>query len=247
MFPPLSDSDIQRLREVLRQKGVIEAIKVYREITNMGLAEAKAAMEALRGAFAPSSTAPAPLMRMGQSSDELMRLIREALSRGKKIEAIKHYRDLTRASLAQAKEAVETMAAELPVPTTPANLPSTPPPPLPPADTEGGIHAALYRGNMEEAIRLYRQLHGAGQAAAKAAVEAMTNRSRWVEPHGHAPGARSVLLRIVYFVIGFGLLVIGAKLALHASSEEETEMAWGRTLVTLLISGYFLVRSIRRR
>jgi ribosomal protein L7/L12 len=247
MFPGVSQSDFQRLLDTLRDKGVIEAIKLYREIANVGLAEAKGAIDSLRGGIAPSTPPSALGGRAGQNSEELMRLIREALSYGNKIEAIRHYRKLTNAGLAQAKEAVETMAAGMPLSTTPANRPTTPPPLPSPADTEGGIHAALYRGNKEEAIRLYRQLQGAGLAEAKAAIEGILSRSRWVEPKGFARMARSMLLRILYFVIGSGLLLLAAYQALTASNVRDTELAWGWAIVMLVIGSYFLVRSLARR
>lgn len=40
--------DDPRVIEALRKNNMIEAIKIYREITNLGLAEAKAAVEAIR-------------------------------------------------------------------------------------------------------------------------------------------------------------------------------------------------------
>ena len=40
--------DDPRIIDALRKNNLIEAIKVYREITNTGLAEAKAAVEAIR-------------------------------------------------------------------------------------------------------------------------------------------------------------------------------------------------------
>lgn len=40
--------DDPRVIDALRRNNLIEAIKVYREITNLGLAEAKAAVEEIR-------------------------------------------------------------------------------------------------------------------------------------------------------------------------------------------------------
>lgn len=56
---------------------------------------------------------PAPAIRfteVGELSDEWRQRIDDALARGKKIEAIKAYREATRAGLADAKAAVETYA-----------------------------------------------------------------------------------------------------------------------------------------
>jgi ribosomal protein L7/L12 len=252
MFPGVSQSDLQRLLETLRDRGVIEAIKQYREIANVGLAEAKHAVDALRSGSVTSTTAPAPLNRVGQSSvgqssEELMRLIRGALSHGNKIEAIRHYRDLMNTGLAEAREAVETMAAGMPLSTTPENRPTTPPPLPSTPDSEGSIHAALYRGNMEEAIRLYRRLRGAGLSEAKAAIEAMMNRSRGVAAAAPGPSFFSVMGRILSFVIGAGLLILAALHALTASRVQNTELVWGLSIVLFAMGSFFMVRSLRRR
>jgi ribosomal protein L7/L12 len=43
-----SPDDDPRILEALRRNNVIEAVKLYREINDIGLAEAKAAVEAIR-------------------------------------------------------------------------------------------------------------------------------------------------------------------------------------------------------
>jgi len=43
-----SPADDPRVIEALRKNNIIEAIKVYREMTNSGLAEAKSAVEEIR-------------------------------------------------------------------------------------------------------------------------------------------------------------------------------------------------------
>lgn len=43
-----SPSDDPRVLEALKKNNMIEAIKVYRELTNLGLAEAKTAVEEIR-------------------------------------------------------------------------------------------------------------------------------------------------------------------------------------------------------
>ena len=79
---------------------------MYRAQTGVGLAEAKAAVEALdRGESAPPhADAPAP--------PEVDALLWESLKSGRKIDAIKRYRELTGCGLRDAKEAVEGMARE---------------------------------------------------------------------------------------------------------------------------------------
>jgi len=82
----------------------IEAIKQYRERTQSGLKEAKDAVEALeRG-----EQLPTPKAILTTINQDVVSLVRE----GKKIAAIKLYRDKTGVGLAEAKAAVEALAAE---------------------------------------------------------------------------------------------------------------------------------------
>ena len=82
----------------------IEAIKQYRERTGSGLKQAKDAIEALeRGEQLP--TPKAILTTVDQDVVSLVRI-------GKKIAAIKLYREKTGVGLAEAKAAVEALATE---------------------------------------------------------------------------------------------------------------------------------------
>nr|WP_293176156.1 ribosomal protein L7/L12 [Nannocystis sp.] len=81
----------------------IGAIKHYREVTQVGLKEAKDAVEAHMDKLAGVAHAEPGLQ------PELDRLIRANM----KINAIKHYRTLTNAGLKEAKDAVEARMAEL--------------------------------------------------------------------------------------------------------------------------------------
>lgn len=45
---PNNPDDDPRVLEALRRNNVIEAVKIYREINNVGLGEAKAAVDAIR-------------------------------------------------------------------------------------------------------------------------------------------------------------------------------------------------------
>ena len=90
------------LTTLIRTGQKIEAIKQYRERTGSGLKEAKDAVEALeRGEALP--TAKAVLTTVDQ---DVLSLVRE----GKKIAAIKLYRDKTGVGLVEAKAAVEAVA-----------------------------------------------------------------------------------------------------------------------------------------
>ncbi len=98
------------LAAAMRSNQKIQAIKRYRELYNVGLKDAKDAVEARMATLAAASastTASAPAQPGLQP--ELDRLIRAS----QKINAIKHYRTLTGVGLKEAKDAVEARAAEL--------------------------------------------------------------------------------------------------------------------------------------
>jgi ribosomal protein L7/L12 len=88
---------------LIRQGRKIEAIRVYRAQTGVGLAEAKAAVEAIErvGSPPPAREDPAP--------DDVDADLWELLKKGQKIAAIRLYRQRTGIGLAEAKAAVETI------------------------------------------------------------------------------------------------------------------------------------------
>lgn len=87
------------IKGMLANRKKIEAIKLMRERTGMGLAEAKTAVEAIG-----NSGATLPL------SNELVGEIKELVEKGEKIAAIKLLRERTGLGLAEAKLGVEMMA-----------------------------------------------------------------------------------------------------------------------------------------
>ncbi len=92
------------LSDLIRRGQKIEAIKLFREQTGVGLAEAKAAVEALeRG----ETLVPPPTRPQSISDEEVV----TALENGGKIGAIKLYRERTGVGLKEAKDAVEALAA----------------------------------------------------------------------------------------------------------------------------------------
>ncbi|MGK0186771.1 MAG: ribosomal protein L7/L12 [Verrucomicrobiales bacterium] len=81
---------------------------------------------------------------------------------GRKIEAIKIYREATGANLAESKQVIETLAARIS-----ENAPSL-------ANSgENEVAALLSQGNKIAAIKLYRKNTGAGLKEAKDKVEAL--------------------------------------------------------------------------
>ena len=102
--PPSGNVELaNRVKRLLADGQKIEAIKILREATGAGLAEAKYAVEAIeRGDY---------LKTAGLDNDfegELLRL----LQAGRKIEAIKRYRERNPCGLKEAKDFVEALAKQ---------------------------------------------------------------------------------------------------------------------------------------
>jgi ribosomal protein L7/L12 len=97
------------LLALVRDGRTIEAIKEYREQTGVGLKEAKGAIEMLvaTGRLPATAAQPAPAAIGDEFEARLVELVRT----GRKIEAIKEFRQRTGAGLKEAKEAVEALAA----------------------------------------------------------------------------------------------------------------------------------------
>ena len=115
-MPGLTPDHIQRIHQLLHDKQLLQAIKVYRDATGVSLADAKKAVEEMaRNEYAkpPSGV---------QSFDDpvLESKIRSLLSKGKKIEAVKIYREEYRTSLNEAKNAVDRIEADMPREPVPA-------------------------------------------------------------------------------------------------------------------------------
>lgn len=104
---------------------------------------------------------PAPSPAPAPSPVGLER-VHEALAAGKKIEAIKHYRDLTGVGLKEAKDAVDALEQGHVISFTPR--PSAPP------DLEEVTRLAR-SGQLIQAIKLHRELTGMGLKESKDAVE----------------------------------------------------------------------------
>ena len=94
--------------EALRRGNTIQAIKLLRAATGLGLKESKDAVDAyLRGAGPASAGATTPADTAHAWNGTLPDDVREALRRGNKLEAIKRLRAHTGMGLKEAKDAVE--------------------------------------------------------------------------------------------------------------------------------------------
>lgn len=94
---------LSEIRDLLAQDRKIEAIRRLREATGLGLKEAKDAVEAVQ----TGGQLPALPPDDAELDPELLPL----LQAGKKIDAIKLYRERTGLGLAESKQAVEAIAA----------------------------------------------------------------------------------------------------------------------------------------
>lgn len=97
-----ASSDDAEVLALMDQGKKIEAIKVYRVRHGVGLAEAKAAVETLADGRTPVAEASS------EADDDVLNLMRG----GKKIAAIKVYRERYHVGLKEAKEAVEALASQ---------------------------------------------------------------------------------------------------------------------------------------
>lgn len=93
----------QQVRTLLEQGHKLEAVKQYKEQTGTSLKEAKEAVEAIEC----GDTLAQPTTPHDDMEGELLAL----LAAGRKIEAVKLYKQRTGVQLIDAKQAVETLAA----------------------------------------------------------------------------------------------------------------------------------------
>ena len=102
-MPGLTPDKVRQLHELIHAKNLIYAIQVYREATGVSLAEAKEAVEEMaRDEF----TKP-PSPERDRDNPVLESKIKSLLTKNKKLEAIKIYREEYGVSLNEAKAAVE--------------------------------------------------------------------------------------------------------------------------------------------
>lgn len=113
MAPPSMDDVVRYLQA--DQK--ISAIKLYRDLTGVGLKEAKDAVEALEAQLSRGEhvdvSALGDARQTAIAEPGSLRDVEREVRAGRNIEATKRYREITGASLKDAKDAVEAMIARL--------------------------------------------------------------------------------------------------------------------------------------
>lgn len=106
---PSSSSSMDDVRKLIAAKQKIQAIKVYHELTGVGLKEAKDAVEVMEGnaPLAPKAPSAPTMSTSGITVPPEFGEVAELIQRGATIEAIKRYRELTGVGLKEAKDAVD--------------------------------------------------------------------------------------------------------------------------------------------
>jgi len=108
-MPSLSPDQVQQIHEFIHNQQLLHAIKLYREATGVGLAEAKQAVEAMTRGEAvkpPSGT-------INYDNPILESRIRSLLEKKQKINAVKIYREEYGVGLKEAKDAVDRIEATM--------------------------------------------------------------------------------------------------------------------------------------
>jgi len=108
-MPSLRPDQVQRIHDLLHRQQLINAIKFYREITGASLAEAKDAVEEMAR---DESTKPPDDVR-DMDNPILTSRIMSLLSRKRKIDAVKIYREEYGVGLKEAKDAVDQIEASM--------------------------------------------------------------------------------------------------------------------------------------
>jgi ribosomal protein L7/L12 len=108
MSEPPRAGTLDQVRRRLAEQAKMFAVKLYRDKTGAGFAEAKDAIERIRTGRAPAPPPPAPLPPIGTEA----RAVGEALRAGNDIEAIRLYRAATGVGLKEAKDAIDAILAE---------------------------------------------------------------------------------------------------------------------------------------
>ena len=106
----LTPDQVQKIHQLLHAKQIIQAIRLYREATGVGLAEAKQAVEEM--ALVEVTKPPSGVRSYDDPVMESK--IRSLLAKGKKIDAVKIYREEYGIGLNEAKNAVERIEATMP-------------------------------------------------------------------------------------------------------------------------------------
>ncbi len=164
----VSGPDLATISALVAGDNKIAAIKRVRELTGLGLKEAKDYVEALpRSALPELPTSVAHPVANTQLAAPDLADVSALLAGGNKIAAIKRLRELTSLGLKEAKDYVEAMPAGGPL----QALPTARVAPPAGAGDLAEVHALAQQGQKIQAIKRYRELTGVGLKEAKDYVD----------------------------------------------------------------------------
>jgi len=106
---------LQTIKELIAKGNKIAAVKLYREITFVGLREAKDAVEAIERGIPVNIPAHTPV---GKPAPGLETEIKRLLAERKKIDAVRVYRETYKVGLKEAKNAIDAIELQTPRETT---------------------------------------------------------------------------------------------------------------------------------
>jgi ribosomal protein L7/L12 len=155
-----------RLHELVARGQKIEAIKRVRELTGLGLKEAKDYVEQLPSPTAIAATAPTTEALTDQHAVE--HEARALLASGDTIGAVKRVRELTGWGLKESREYVQSLSPTLP---GSAPMPIGTAPQLGDPANDSEVQIQLAKGNKIQAIKRVRELTGWGLKEAKDFVD----------------------------------------------------------------------------
>jgi ribosomal protein L7/L12 len=180
----LTTDQKRELERLVATGNKLEAIKQFRNMADVGLAEAKAFIDALEPGGHNSSAHEPTARNLRSAEDAALAAIRN----GNLIEAIKRYRQQSRVGLKEARDAVEALSLM--------------------NRTEGRVNAKLARtlielvaaGNREQALTQLMSNSGLDDAEARAVLKSIS---------GIRGGAGSCLTGLVRIVLVISLIVLG--------------------------------------
>lgn len=176
-LPSLNLEGDMRLRELIAAQKRLDAIKYVREMTGIGLKEAKDYVERLSNQTQSGSTPMPETTRVSLAAAANDFEVLDWLTGGQKIKAIKRVRELTGIGLKEAKDFVEAIErGEVKV----QDSSLTPSAPTPDASSDPfydpQVREYLKQGKKIDAIKRVRVLTGVGLKQAKDLVESWEGR-----------------------------------------------------------------------
>jgi ribosomal protein L7/L12 len=159
--------NLDLVRTLVKEGRTLEAIRAYREATGADLDDALKVVDGLQNTMDADTAAPPQADRSGDESDggEMVALqgpdVTALLQAGRKLDAIRLYREQTGASLQAATDVIKDLERKLDAQND--------------SELEHGqdVETLLRAGRKIDAIRVYREQHDVSLKAANDAVNAL--------------------------------------------------------------------------